>query len=259
MRTPPPRRSPPLLSVGALCSVASGCSEPNRYRVFAGMFEGEHATSHEEEPGLLDTGSPEADNHPGTVDLPAEDSGDAGDGEPTDTGSSSEGLGEFSFTTVPGDIWSNLVPAGSALHVATIAMQEVRVLTLNPAHELGSEAVVLMRNEPVPGFQVTDISTVRVGNHFIVAASNPEATELLVGSYALDGRILVEPRLVVEASSVPTNDMKLVVRAGELHLFFGGDGGETGGGLERCGRCRPEFAGPRPAKAGPALPGQGSP
>lgn len=185
-----------LLAVTGLA--LAGCEETNKYYVTAEMFD-----------------------HQGS---------DAG-GEPGEGVDDGEievvrpyGIEFFEQSQLRGDIWSSLMAGEDEVLLVTLEGRRAVVYDVTDGPSGPGDPVVLLSNEPVPGFRVTDISATRMNGQIFLAASNPEATDIVLGAYSLDGHQLVAPRRVVEGSSSPTNDMKLVADGDTLVLSFGADG-----------------------------------
>lgn len=148
---------------------------------------------------------------------------------PVDTGEPSSGnqaLAPDADVRIAGDHWNGLIIQPDAVHVTTMRANQLQVSVFD--RDLGAvgEADVWMANEPVSGFQVTDHALAIHEDTVYIAVSDHHAERLVVAAYTVDGGVVHPPRQVLRDSDAPTNDMKLVVRDGILHLLYGYDGPE---------------------------------
>jgi len=196
---------PPVCTLSLVCGLLGGCEQVNKYPVTAEMFEGRHAsTSSASDPP--DGGGPLDDTHTDTPD--------------------GYGIQLWEMGQLSSDLWTGLMADDGEVYVASVLGARAVLYDLSDGLDAVDEPVLLMSNEPIPGFRLTDISVVRTGDRLVLAASNPEATDIVLAVYDRNGRPIVAPRRVVEGSGAPTNDMKLVARDGLVVLSFGADGDE---------------------------------
>lgn len=220
----------PLL-LAAMCGAVGGCAE-NKYFVSASMFPDGGPT--DDSDGLSESGPSDASGGDGGSedDTDTGDTGDTGESggtEDSGTGGSDDGgdshhLQQWDHVAFDSDIWSGLAEDAGEVHMVSLLGGRVVLYDLSDTMEPTGSPVLLMSNEPFPGFDVTDIAVARIDDWVYVTASNPAATELVIAAYAVDGAQVLAPRRVVEGSRTPTNDMKLVERDGQIQLFYGGDG-----------------------------------
>ncbi len=203
----------------------AGCEQTNSYYVTAAMFDTTTVDSADgATPDVVDSGLDTGFDEPAPDSGDPEDTGDEG-GETT-TGPGDYELGNFEFTNLPAEIWSNLMVGDEEVHVTSLYGKRAVLFNVTRGFDHLPEPVLLLPNEPVPGFEVTDIASIRMGDRVVLAASDPEAVDIVMAVYALDGGQIIAPRTVVTRSRVPTNDMKLTLRDGMIHLVYGADGPE---------------------------------
>ncbi len=184
------------------------------------------------EPPLLATAdwfvSPPADSGVGGRDSGAIGGTDTGVGPDVDDAERPPGSPpeNWEFAPLGTSIWTSLMTDGEAVWVATLQGKRTLAFDISDGIEELPNPVELMPGDAVDDFTVTDISLLYLGDRFIVAASDPEATGMILGAYGPSGVELVPPRRIITGSDAPTNDMKLVYRGDEVHVSHGADGPE---------------------------------